>query len=253
MVFEFIGYGLDFALGPLLNLPSLLGVAIVSILVSVIITVIYKLVTNQSLMKDMKTEIKELQKEMKELRDRPEEAMKVQKKAMETNMKYMTHSFKPTLITFIPIILIFGWMNSNFAYEPISPGEEFQVDVFFGKTGAGDVEISVPKEMQVDGVLVKTIEDGKVSWLLKGDQEGTYFLDFKYKGEVHEKDVIITNSKKYADKSLNIKGSDIRDISIDYEKNIVMNLFGWKLGWLGAYIIFSLISTIALRKFMKVY
>tara|TARA_Y100000310_G_scaffold345183_2_gene462440 strand:+ start:641 stop:1402 length:762 start_codon:yes stop_codon:yes gene_type:complete len=253
MVFEFIGYGLDFALGPLLNLPPLLGVAIVSVLVSVIITAVYKLVTNQSLMKDLKNEIKELQKTMKELRDRPEEAMKVQKKAMETNMKYMTHSFKPTLITFIPIILIFGWMNGHFAYEPISPGEEFQVDAIFGKTGKGDVEISVPKEMEIDGNVVKTIEDNKVSWLLKGEQEGKYFLEFKYKGEVHEKDVLITNGKSYADKSLSVKGSDLKSISIDYDKNIVLNLFGWKLGWLGVYIIFSLVSTIALRKFLKVY
>src|SRR3989344_3026667 len=76
----------DFVFGPVLALPTFWAVLIMSLLISLIITLIYKYTTNQNLMKQLKDEIKELQKEAKELRDKPAEAMKVQKKMMETDM-----------------------------------------------------------------------------------------------------------------------------------------------------------------------
>tara|TARA_Y100000310_G_scaffold167856_1_gene167791 strand:- start:5265 stop:6023 length:759 start_codon:yes stop_codon:yes gene_type:complete len=252
MVFEFINQGLDYLLSPLLGLPSIVAVIIVSLAVSLIITFVYKLVTNQSLMKDLKTEIKELQKEMKGLKDNPGEAMKAQKKAMETNMKYMGHSMRPTLITFIPIILIFGWMNSHFAYEPISPGESFEISAMFDKSAQGQVSLIVPEEMTVDGEKVKDVQE-KVSWIMKGEKEGKYFVDLDYGGEKHEKEVLITNGKLYSKKNVPVKNSQLKEINIDYEKKIVLNLLGWKMGWLATYIITSLISTMSLRKIMKIY
>ena len=117
MVFEAIGNFfnmiMDPVLRPLLYLSPFWGILIISFLVSLIISVIYKYVTDQNLMKQLKAEMKEFQKEMKELRQHPEKMMEVQKKAMETNMKYMTQSFKPTLFTFIPIIIIFSWLSAH--------------------------------------------------------------------------------------------------------------------------------------------
>jgi len=116
---------------PLLKLPMLWVIVIMSFLITFLITLIYKFTTNQSLMKDLKNEMKELQKEMKELKSEPQKMMAVQKKAMQSNMKYMSHSMRSMLFTFIPIILIFGWMNANLAYEPIVPNQEFTTSVLF--------------------------------------------------------------------------------------------------------------------------
>jgi len=52
---------------------------------------------------------------------------------MQTNSKYMMQSMKSTFITFLPIILIFGWMNANIAYEPLFPNEEFTIDAVFNR------------------------------------------------------------------------------------------------------------------------
>ena len=80
-------------LSPILLLPPFWAVVIFSVIVSLTITIVYKFMTDQTLMKQLKDEMKELQKEMKELRGHPEKLMAVQKKSMETNMKYMTKSF----------------------------------------------------------------------------------------------------------------------------------------------------------------
>ena len=123
---------LDPILGPLLNFPTLLAVIILSFVISLIITIVYKYTTNQDLMKQLKEEMKEFQREIKELKKDPERAMQVQKKSMQTNMKYMMHSMRSTLFSIVPIIIIFGWMNSNLAFDPILPGQEFTTSVVFG-------------------------------------------------------------------------------------------------------------------------
>ncbi|MFH1972869.1 MAG: EMC3/TMCO1 family protein [archaeon] len=105
---------LDPVLGPVMSIPSPWNLLLISFILTTIITLIYKFVTDQKMMKELKDEMKAFQKEMKELKDNPSKMMEVQKKAMEKNMKYMMHSLKPTLITFIPIIFIFGWLRSYY-------------------------------------------------------------------------------------------------------------------------------------------
>jgi len=88
---------------PLLNWSPFWGICLVAFIISLLITLAYKLFTNQNEVKRLKEEQKEFQKRIKELRQNPEEMMKVQKDAMKKNMEYMKHSFKPTLITMLPI------------------------------------------------------------------------------------------------------------------------------------------------------
>ena len=242
---------LNVVFAPLLMLPILWTVILLSLIVSVIIIVITKYTTDQTLMKKLKDDIKDYQKQIKELKGNPAKAMEAQKKSMELNMKYMMHSLKPTIITFIPIILIFGWMSSTFAYESIKPNQEFSVTAFFGKNTNGNAEIIVPEEITIVDSKIKKIENDKTMWTLKG-AEGEHILEFAYNGEKQQKSILITNSGKYIEPSKKTNGV-IKLIQIDYKSRKILNLFGWKLGWLGTYIIFSIIFTMALRKVMKVY
>lgn len=101
-------------LGPIMNLPEPFGLLVISFLLTAVMTLVYKFMTDQKMMKELKDELKLLQKEMKELKDNPTKMMEVQKKAMEKNMKYMMHSMKPTIITFLPIIVIFSWLRNYY-------------------------------------------------------------------------------------------------------------------------------------------
>ena len=100
---------------PVVNLVGAAATVIfVSFLLTALVTWVYKLVTNQALMKEMKEEIKSLQGQMKEQKDNHEKMMEIQKKAMEKNLQYMKHSFKPTFFTLIPLLIIFGWLRTTF-------------------------------------------------------------------------------------------------------------------------------------------
>jgi hypothetical protein len=243
---------LDPVLNPLLGLPVFWIVFIMSLSVSLLITFIYKLTTNQNLMKQLKDELKELQKEMKELKDKPEEMMKVQQKAMKTNMKYMGHSMRSTLVTFIPIIIIFGWMNAHLGYAALMPNEEFTATVEFDKISGGNITIDVPQDVTLISDRMRLQDSKDISWIMKAD-EGEYNLEFSYNGEKYEKPVIVTYGRDYYDPVKDINDNNIEEIRINNEKQIVLNLFGWKIGWLGSYIILSIIFIMLLIKIFKVY
>jgi len=106
---------LDPIFNPFMNLiPSPYNLIIFSLALSVALTLSYKYITNQKLMKELKDEMKIYQKEMKEHKNNPEKMLDLQKKVMEKNMKYMMQSFKPTLITMIPVLIIFAWLRAYY-------------------------------------------------------------------------------------------------------------------------------------------
>jgi uncharacterized membrane protein (DUF106 family) len=254
-IFSFLNPALDAVFGPLLNLSYFWAILILSLILSLLISLIYKYTTNQSLMKDLKMEIKSLQKEMKELKHDPKKMMAVQKKAMETNMKYMMHSMRPMIFTFIPIIIIFGWMTAHFAYEPVMPGEEFSTTVIFEKGVGGNITLAAPEGVEIISNPTKTIENGEVKWKLKGEA-GEYLLEYQYKGKSYTKDVLITEEKAYAEPLEKQSNSDdIKAITInnDQVKIIPLYIKGWKLGWIGTYIVFSIIFSMLIRKWLKIY
>ena len=50
-----------------------------------------------------------------------------------------------------------------------------------------------------------------------------------------------------------IKGEVIKSIEIGNAPKKLLNLFGWEIGWLGTYIIFSIMFSLVIRKIIKVY
>ena len=237
---------------PLLSFSPFWTVFLIAFTISLVITVIYKFATDQRLMKELKTDMKKLQKEMKELKDHPEKMMAKQKLAMQKNMEYMKHSMKSTLFTILPIIIIFGWLNGTLGFEPINPGEDFTTEMEFVGGVQGTVRIVAPDGVTIISEEVQEVTDNKASWALNAE-EGEYLLLYKFNDQSFEKDVLITSGFGYKQPVKAIKDNVVKSISINQKKLKVMNLFGWKLGWLGTYIIFSIVFSMALRKLMKLH
>jgi uncharacterized membrane protein (DUF106 family) len=240
-------------LDPLLNLGPFWAIVVISLVISLLITLIYKLVTNQKKMRELKTEMKDSQKKMKELKDQPEKVMAMQKAAMKKNLEYMKHSFKPTLITFIPIILIFGWLQGSLAFEPIMPGQDFTVMTYFEDGAEGMIELVVPEEgVEILGEASQEADD-EVEWKLKATAVGGTIIDFDYNDQIYPKEILVTEDYEYEEAVKKFEG-DLNSIEIKYEKLKPLgdfSIFGWHPGWLGLYIIFSLVFSMSLRKIFK--
>jgi len=255
---------LDPVLNPLLALNPLVVIILISVTLSGLITILYKYLTDQTLMKSLKDQLKRYQQEIKANKDNPSKMMEIQKKSMQVNMKYMMQSFKPMLFSFIPIILIFGWLNAHLAYEPIMPGQEFGTSLIFDKGITGNVTIIVPEELEIIGEAEQQIEpyvdegwiwDSKgaiARWNLKSDVIGEYLMQYKYNDKTYDKKVIVTNKREYAAVSKDGSGK-LETIKIYNKKMKPLNLFGFELGWIWTYIIFSILTNILLRKVLKIH
>jgi len=256
----------DPILSPLLKLNPLLGIAIISFILTLLITLIHKFATNQEVMKGLKKDMKNHQDEMKKHKNNTKKVMEIQKQVMQKNMEFMKHSFKPMIFTFIPIIIIFGWLNANMAFYPIMPGQEFDVTLTFDLEGLGKsislVSVIPEDQLEIINGITQTVEKNKTktflsekwvgmaNWKLKGP-EGLYTLVYSFDDDsrAYEKELIISEERKYAlpEKRINDESS-LESIKIGNEP--IRPLFN--LGWIWTYIIFSIIFSMVIRKVLKV-
>ena len=235
-------------LAPLIAQGSLVAILSLALFISLIMTFAYKYLTDQTEMKRLKEEQKGFQVKMKEQRGNPEEMMKTQKEAMQVNMKYMKQSFRPTLITMIPLLLIFGWMADNLAYESLQPDVPYSITA--AVTAVEEIELVTDENTEI---LSEKVEGNSKTWNLKSNL-GTHFLTVKQGTDEQTKKVNIGDSQE--PQTSYYKHSGIESISINY--NDVkpfgsLSIFGWNPGWLGTYIIFSIIFSMVLRKGLKIY
>jgi uncharacterized membrane protein (DUF106 family) len=219
-------------------------------------------------MKDLKTEIDSLQKELKKLKNNPQKALKVQNEMMEINMKYMMHSMRSTFITFIPIIIIFGWLSSNIAYLPIEVNEPFNIAIEFSGTDTSSAKLILPPAMQSLSDLEQDVTKKKATWNVIASEEGLHTVMIEFDDYVVEKDILISEKEGYIKPIMRKKGfTDFiyesypqyipKEVPVNYvtvgNEQFKANIFGLHIGWLGTYILFSIIFSIALRKVLKIY
>ena len=232
-------------------------VVIISLVISFLVVIIYKWTTNQKLMKQIKDDMKTLQNKIKTLtQSNPEKAMKLQQEAMKKNMVYMKHSFKPTLYTLIPLLLLFGWLNATLMYVPIGTNETFQVNAYFSHQDGQSVSIDVPEYFTIIGNQTQQIMDDKASWKIRSTENGMYDLNFNLNNQTCTKKMLITDQLKTAPKKEFCK-KPFKYAEIEYEKlkpaGENFSLLGWHPGWLGWYIILSILASMLFRKILKVY
>ena len=261
---------LDVALGPLARLHPGAGLVIITFIISLAIVLIYKFTTDQEHMKVLRAQIKKHQEAMKNLKDDPQKLMKEQKKAMQVNTELMKHSMKPTLYTMIPIIIIFGWLASHFSVMPILPGQPFNVTITTDKEAEGNIGILIPQGLSLLSDANRSLMEGKATWTLKGS-EGEYNVFFDYNGDTLKKRVVISEERGVYARAVKTKKtlfdsiysgregfipkeSAARTITVSYEavRPLPFSLFGWRPGWLGTYIIFSIVFSVLIRKLLKV-
>jgi hypothetical protein len=146
-------------------------------------------------------------------------------------------------------------MNANFAFDPIMPQEQFQIELNFAKGSFGNITAVPPEGIEVVGDDIQEVIDNKAMFTFKG-QGGDYLedkaIEFRYSDKKAFKEVIITSDSGYTEKVKTKEiQSPLKNIEMDYNKKVILPFLNW--GWLGTYIIFSIVFSMLLRKWLKVY
>ncbi|MCD6464681.1 DUF106 domain-containing protein [Candidatus Woesearchaeota archaeon] len=246
-------------LSPLLELPSAVSILLLSLVLNVLIVLVYKIATNQQEMRKLKERMKELQKELKANRTNLEKAQKLQKELMKINGLYMKHSFKSTIYTFLPLIIIFSWMSSHYMFESIKPGSEFQVFISLqhvNESFLNNLKISVLPSSEGLKLVNKTLVNENIVLTMKALNTGRYDLVLELNNDRVVKQVIVSEKQEYAPVVEKFKNSNFKSVKIAQPRLHPFgsfSIFGWHPGWLGTYIISSLVFNSLLRKLLKVY
>jgi uncharacterized membrane protein (DUF106 family) len=276
---------IDAIFNPLLSLPIWLSILIVSLVVSLILSLLQKYTTNQKLMKELKDDLGKLQKEAKELsKKNPKKALSVQTKILEKNNKYMMQSFKPMFFSMIPILIIFGWLSANYSYIGITENSDFSITVLMSEfTNINDITlhsddltlISNETNVEKKSFLLIPYYESSAKFTFKGAEPGVYPVKINYQDEEYLLEVTITeNGDTVGQTSVTKRGSilgikfgstngmisdksDISMVKVDVEKlkpfGDDFNIFGYFPGFLFTYIIYSIVFSMLIRKFLKVY
>jgi uncharacterized membrane protein (DUF106 family) len=240
----------------LFELPPFWAIFLITSVVTLATTLIYKFTTNQVRMRELRESSKKFQARMKAAREDPEKMMKIQNEAMKVNLELMKHSLRPTLYTFLPLLLIFWWLSGHLAYYNLAPGQEFNITAQFSQGISGNATISFIPEQGVTLLSDATqpVKDQVVAWRLKADA-GTYKATFSFGGVTIEKQFLVAAERSYIAPKQSYKGA-IEQVIVGNEPvrpfGDSFSLFGWYPGWLATYIVLSLALGIGLRKVLNV-
>lgn len=250
-------------LNPLLKLGAFWTILIVSLVVSVVTVIIYRYATDQERLRKVKADMKRYQKKAMAARDDPQKAMKLQKEIMKLNGEYMRSSFKSTLYTFLPIILFFGWLGANLAFMPLLPGEPFAVTATFKEGVAGQATLQLPRALSINDTLTKNVTaEQLLVWSDISGPAGTYDASISHSGGEEQFFTIFIDEESYMNPLNELrKDSEVFNaITVGNEKLLIFDgVFLFKdipwvktFGWFGAYFLFSIVFSTALRKILKV-
>ncbi|HIH14228.1 MAG TPA: DUF106 domain-containing protein [Nanoarchaeota archaeon] len=99
----------------------LLSISLISIILALATTLIYKYATDQSMLKQIREDTKKYQEQLKTHKGDPQKMLEIQNQMMPLQSKMMMQSFKPMLITIIPFIIIFKLLGDVYTTLIVIP------------------------------------------------------------------------------------------------------------------------------------
>lgn len=239
-------------LSPLLQIPPLVAIFLISVFISLVSVLFQKYLTNQERLKFLKAETKKFQEKIKKHKDNPEKQLEINKKMMPIQGEMMKESMKPALYTMLPFLLLFLWLSAHFAFDPLLPGVPFSISA----TTTADVTqvlLTAPEGITMLSNTTAVVTDGVARWDLEGDA-GFYALTLEAGDDLETVTLVVTKEKAYEPPLVMFSGV-IKQVKIDNPplKPIdPFTIFGWRPGWIWVYIFFSLVMSVVLRKLLKV-
>lgn len=272
----------DFITDFLISIDPMISIMLISAFASLLSTVVIKFTSDQKRLKELKEKQKTHQAKIKDLQKqgKQSEMLLEQQEMMKATQESFKHTMKPMLFTMIPLLFIFGWLNAHSVFIEIQPNEEFPVYAFFDESGM-NASLSAPDNFEFisnNNQVIKQIEltkDAKKNlidknrelsklkrydvfnlaiWKLKSNSEGKYILELNYKNKTYSKEILISSERRYINpvKVFDEENTNGLKAIVIGNQRILFNFLGLTFGWLGLYILSSIVFGNILRKLLKV-
>ncbi len=257
-----------FPFRPLGPWPAMIAV---SLLTGLLMLFIFKKTSNQAGIRRAKDRIKAHLLEIRLYRADFGQTMRSQGKMLLANGRYVAHALKPMLVMFIPILLLLLQLDSWFGARALRPGETAMVKVKLDKSVnpmATEVGLEAPAGAVIETPPLRIEEENEVDWRIKAGSEGRSAFKITVAGETWTKALAVggravsrivpsrvrrhgLDELSHPGEPVLAKTAPVAAIEISYPP-ARMNLFGWRMHWLVAFFILSIVFGFGLKGVFKV-
>ena len=255
----------DALLSPLSGFPPMVGLLIVSLVVSVGMLFVFKATSNQPKLEAVKRQIHACLFEIRLFNDDLYAILRAQMEILGHNLKYLGLSAVPMLWMLAPILLVIAQLQFHYGYEGLRPGQDFLVQVQLSASErltrpAASLEAPPGLAVETPAVFIPSL--GQLAWRLRAADWGEYDLKLRVDGQEYTKSVQVArglrrrspvrlaagflNELLYPAEAPLPKGSPVASISVGYPEASV-SLLGWGVHWLVVFFVLSIVFAFALR------
>jgi len=242
--------------------PPIVGLALLSVLVSIGMLWVYQKTSNQEKIRAVKRRLHALLLEMRVYADEPRVTLRTQRALLAANVRYMGLALRPAMWMAIPVALLLVHLEAFYGRAPLPPGKEAIVTAALRGPGSGPApELLPPAGVEVSAPPVRILDQGQVSWRVRpvGDVSGE--LRFRIGGRTIAKTIEAGGRPRFIPgKSVRplfsalwhpdeprIEAEDVEWVEIRYPDADVA-LWGIRMNWLVWFVIISMLAALALRK-----
>jgi uncharacterized membrane protein (DUF106 family) len=137
---------------------EILATLIISFILTLTTTLIYKYATDQKKLKALREESSTLRKELMNSKNDPKKLEELNSRSMQISMEQFKHTLKPMLITFLPAILVFGFLNKTLLPSKVIWKLPFSIWKIGDNSGFGWLGIYILSSMVYSAILRKILK-----------------------------------------------------------------------------------------------
>lgn len=268
----------DALLAPFRGLDPMVGLTLVSLVVSIGLLWVFKRTSNQDKLADVKRKIHAGLFEIRLFNDDIRAILKAQGEILWHNLSYLRLSAVPLLWILPPLVLIVGQLQFHYTYGGLEIGkpvlleatlEEDWESLAGGAVSAGGrprLELDLPEGIEVDSVGVWSPVTREMTWRVVAEQAGSFEIGLRL-GDQEATKSVVADSRVLRRSPLRVKGalnqliypaepplpegSPFEQISLTYPE-VEVGLAGYDAWWMIVFFIWTIVFAFALRKRMGV-
>ena len=172
---------MNIILWPVSRASGLLGLLYISLLTALLMLWIFKRVSNQAGIQDVKNKIKAHLLGLRLYQNEPVLSLITIRELFRQNFRYFGFAFRPMLIMMLPVMIIVIQLASRYDRQSLPVGESSIVSVFLSEsTNPDSVKIRPDDTMILETSSLYTREDHALHARIKTEQPGCSHLSVEY-------------------------------------------------------------------------
>ena len=260
----------DFVVLPFRGMPAIVGLTVISLLISVVMLIGFRAVSDQDALEEVKRRIYGGVYEIRLYKDDLRTIFAAQVGILRETMTYFRLSMVPMLWMMVPILIIVSQLQFQYGYESLEPGQtallrveltEEAAEGVSATDGAG-VSLDVPDGVRVETPLVWIPSLREAGWRIAAESPGEYELVIRIGEETLTKSMRVSGTTMlrspirpsslldqliYPVEQPVPRGSSAEAIRLDYVEAEI-NMLGWHTHWIIAFFILTMVFAFALAK-----